>query len=141
VVGYSGTPLATKLGIKERTRLVLLDAPAGFAPPLPAGVRIRRRAQGNADVVVAFFVQQAKLERRSTALGSIVFPAGGLWIAWPKRSSRVETDLTDTVIRGLVLPGGLVDNKVCAIDETWSALRFVWRLERRGVGTTSPPPA
>jgi hypothetical protein len=131
VGGYSGTPLATKLGIKEGARVVMVNAPEGFALEPPPDVRISRRARGRADVVVAFFVQQAKLERRVTGLGSMVFPAGGLWIAWPKKSSGVETDLTDGVIREAVLPWGLVDNKVCAIDETWSALRFVWRLEHR----------
>jgi hypothetical protein len=140
VVGYSGTPLATKLGIKEGARVVMLYAPEGFAHELPPGVRVSRRARGSPDVAMAFFVQLATLERRLTTLRSIVFPAGGLWIAWPKRSSRVETDLTDTVIRDLVLPTGLVDNKVCAIDGTWSALRFVWRLEHRGGGATHPPP-
>jgi hypothetical protein len=140
VVGYSGTPLATKLGIKDGARVMMLNSPEGLAVELPPGVRISRRARGGADVVVAFFVQQAKLEQRLAALGSIVFPAGGLWIAWPKRASRVETDLTDAVIRDLILPTGLVDNKVCAIDETWSALRFAWRLEHRRAGATHPPP-
>jgi hypothetical protein len=81
---------------------------------------------------LAFFVQQKTLDQRLPGLGSMIFPSGGLWIAWPKRSSGRATDLTDNVVRGLVLPQGLVDNKVCAIDETWSALRFVWRLENRG---------
>jgi hypothetical protein len=135
VAGYSGTPLAAKLGVKEGSRVALLYAPKSFSLDLPAGVTVRRRAQGGVDVVVAFFVQRAKLEERLPSLGPMIFPSGGLWIAWPKRSSRVPSDLTDDTIRLLALPRGLVDNKVCAVDETWTALRFVWRLEHRG----SPP--
>jgi hypothetical protein len=135
VVGYSGTPLAAKLGVKEGSRVALLYAPKAFSVEFPSGVSVRRRAQGSVDVVVAFFVKQAKLDQRLPSLGSLIFPSGGLWIAWPKKSSRVDTDLTDDVIRRLALPRGLVDNKVCAVDETWSALRFVWRLENRGSRT------
>ena len=80
---------------------------------------------------MAFFTQRRELERRLDALGTMIFPAGGLWIAWPKRTSGVVTDITDNVVRELALPRGLVDNKVCAIDETWSGLRVVWRRERR----------
>jgi hypothetical protein len=94
--------------------------------------RFRRQARGTADVVLAFFVQQIRLDQRLPGFGSMVFPSGGLWIAWPKRSSGLATDLTDNVVRRLVLTQGLVDNKVCAIGATWSALRFAWRLENRG---------
>jgi hypothetical protein len=132
MVGYSGTPLATKLGIKEGSRVAMLYAPSDFFVELPPGASIRRRAQGTVDVVVAFFLLRSKLDRRLPSLGSMIFPSGGLWVAWPKKSSRVDTDLTDDAIRRRALPQGLVDNKVCAIDETWSALRFVWRVENRG---------
>jgi hypothetical protein len=81
--------------------------------------------------VVAFFTKAVDLEQRLDRLGAMVFPAGGLWIAWPKKASGGATDLTDKVIRALALPLGMVDNKVCAIDETWSGLRFVWRRENR----------
>ena len=131
MVGYSGTPLAKKLGITEDTTLALVKAPSGWAIDLPAGVAVKRRAGGHADVVVAFFTAAAMLEKRLDSLGAMVFPAGGLWIAWPKRASGVATDLGDNAIRAAALPRGLVDNKVCALDATWSALRLVWRRENR----------
>jgi hypothetical protein len=131
VVGYSGTPLAQKLGIAEGSTLALLSAPAGWAIDLPPRVAVRRRAAGDADVVVAFFTSAGTLENRGDALGAMIFPAGGLWIAWPKKASGVATDLSDNAIRAVALPRGLVDNKVCALDETWSALRLVWRREKR----------
>jgi hypothetical protein len=85
----------------------------------------------SADVVVAFFTERRRLEARLPALERTIFPDGGLWIAWPKKASGVPTDLTEDVLREVCLPRGIVDNKVCAIDETWSGLRFVWRKERR----------
>ncbi len=97
---------------------------------------MRHRAQGAADVVVAFFTERRDLERRIGALWKMVFPSGGLWLAWPKRASGVATTVNEDVVREFALPLGLVDNKVCAIDETWSGLRVVWRRERRGA---SPP--
>jgi hypothetical protein len=124
--------LSEKLRIKEGSTLVLIDAPAGFDVGLPSGVEVRTQARGKADVVLGFFSDRAKLERRITGLGRIVFPAGSLWVAWPKRSSGVPTDMTDHVVREIALPGGLVDNKVCAVDETWTGLRLVWRREMRG---------
>jgi hypothetical protein len=132
--GNPATPLATKLGIKEGITLALVGAPDGVLTELPSGVRVKRRARGPADVVVAFFVRRLELERRVDALGAMVFPSGGLWIAWPKRSSGMETDITDQVAREVGLPRGLVDNKVCAVDATWTGLRFVWRRQRRGAG-------
>jgi hypothetical protein len=133
VAGFSGTPVADKLGIREGSSLAILAAPPEFALALPAHVTVRRQARGRADVVLAFFIRQKKLDQRLPGLGSMVFPSGGLWIAWPKRSSGLATDLNDYAVRALALPQGLVDNKVCAIDETWSALRFVWRRENRGI--------
>ena len=130
--GYSGTPLAVKLGIKEGSTLALVQAPPGILQSLPSGVTVQTTARGTADVVVAFFTARAELERRADALGAMVFPDGGLWIAWPKKSSGVATDLGDEAVREVVLPYGLVDNKVCAIDETWSGLRMVWRRTLRG---------
>lgn len=131
--GYSGTPLARKLGIRAGDRLVLLDAPEGaleLLAPLPAGVRVGRRLAA-ADVVVAFFTERAALARRVEALGRAVFPNGSGWVAWPKRASGVATDLTEDGVRETALPLGLVDTKVCAIDATWSGLRLVWRKELR----------
>jgi hypothetical protein len=141
--GYSGTPLVRKLGIKPDARVGLLGAPAGFdatVGELPAGVRVRRRLGGQPfDVIVAFHSRRAELERRLPALAGSLDPAGGLWIAWPKRASGVPSDLTEDVVRELALAAGLVDNKVCAIDQTWSGLRLVYRLRdrpRRGAGAS-----
>jgi hypothetical protein len=132
--GYSGTPLPRKLGIKPEARLGLVSAPEGFDAvlgELPAGVSVRRRLQGRFDVIVAFFVSRAELERRLPACRDALDQAGGLWIAWPKGSSGVATDLGERAVREVGLAAGLVDNKVCAIDATWSGLRFVYRLADR----------
>ncbi|MSO41789.1 MAG: DUF3052 family protein [Solirubrobacterales bacterium] len=135
--GYSGTPLITKLGIKEGHRIAFPGAPAefeGLLGPLPDGARLKSRAVGPLDVIVLFTRRRAELARRLPSLRSALDPAGGLWIAWPKRASGVETDVTEDVVRELGLAGGLVDNKVCAIDETWSGLRLVIRLRDRPGG-------
>jgi hypothetical protein len=135
VAGYSGTPLATKLGIKEGHRVAFPSAPDGFAGllgDLPAGVTVMSRAIGPLDVIVFFTRRRAELERRLPTLRRAMDPAAGLWIAWPKRSSGVETDMTEDVAREIGLANRLVDNKVCAIDETWSGLRLVIRLADRG---------
>jgi hypothetical protein len=133
--GYSGTPLVRKLGIKPEARLGLITAPGGFDETLgelPPGVRVRRRLGGQPfDVIVAFHVRRADLERRLPALTAALDPAGGLWLAWPKRASGVATDVTEDAVRSLGLAAGLVDNKVCAIDEIWSGLRLVHRLRDR----------
>ncbi len=134
MAGYSGTPLPQKLGIRAGARLALLGAPEGFEVTLgalPEGVRVRTTARGPFDVVVAFTTRRADLERRFEALARTLDPAGGLWIAWPKRASGVPTDLDENTIRDIGLAAGLVDNKVCAVDETWSGLRFVVRLKDR----------
>jgi hypothetical protein len=132
--GYSGTPLVRKLGIKPQARLGLIAAPDGFDEvlgELPPGVVVRRRLQGPFDVLVAFTTRRAELERRLPAWRGALDQAGGLWVAWPKRASGVASDLGDGVVRELGLAAGLVDNKVCAIDATWSGLRFVYRLADR----------
>jgi len=134
VSGYSTTPLAKKLGIKEADAIAFPGAPEGFSElvaPLPAGVAVRSRLGRGLDVVVFFTRSRAQLERRFDVLKKSITPAGGLWVAWPKRSSGVATDMTEDVVREIALPGGLVDNKVCAIDETWSGLRLVYRLADR----------
>ena len=99
---------------------------------MPPAVSVKRQARGTADVVVAFFTRRRDFERRIGSLSKMVFPAGGLWVAWPKRASGLETDMHEGVLREVALPLGLVDNKVCAIDETWTGMRVVWRRERRG---------
>jgi hypothetical protein len=94
-------------------------------------VGVRRRLGGRLDVIVCFLTRRRELERRIEPLRAALQPAGGLWLAWPKRSSGVATDLDENVLREIVLPTGLVDNKVCAIDATWSGLRFVLRRQLR----------
>jgi hypothetical protein len=136
VAGYSGTPLPKKLGIAEGSRLGLLDAPAGFAEHLraqgmAADVEVRTTARGPLDVIVSFHTDRRRLERRFDALVKALTREGGLWVAWPKRASGVPTDMTEDAVRAVALPRGLVDNKVCAIDDTWSGLRVVWRRELR----------
>jgi hypothetical protein len=133
--GYSGTPLPRKLGIKPGARLALIGAPDGLDSTLgelPDGVVVRRRlGRDPFDLIVAFFSRRSMLERRLPRLCSALDPAGGLWIAWPKRASGVDTDVTEDVVRGSGLAAGLVDNKVCAIDDVWSGLRLVYRLRDR----------
>jgi hypothetical protein len=154
--GYSGTPLPRKLGLKPGARVGLAGAPEGFGAllePLPDGARVEAAAPaagaagavlpgpvlpgpvlpgiGPFDVIVFFTVEQAELAARLSELRARMAPAAGLWIAWPKRASRVPTDMTEDVIREIALPTGLVDNKVCAIDQVWSGLRLVIRRELR----------
>ena len=134
MAGYSGTPRATKLGIRAGHTVALLGAPDGFVDDLeglPDDVVIRTRAQGRNDVVVSFHVDRSGFQRRMPTLVRILDRDGGLWIAWPKRAAKVPTDMTEDVVREVALPLGLVDNKVCAVDDVWSALRVVWRRELR----------
>jgi hypothetical protein len=133
--GYSGTPLPKKLGIKPGHRVVLLSAPeqfeSGTLGELPDGVKVARRLAGKADVIVSFHTARADLERGMPKLRAAMEPAAGLWIAWPKRASKVPTDLTEDVVRDLALANVLVDNKVAALDDKWSGLRLVIRLRDR----------
>jgi len=128
MAGYSGTPLIRKLGIKPDSRVALVAAPDDFARTLGIEPRSPRKSR---DVIVFFATARATLARRFGALARTLAPAGGFWIAWPKRASGVPTDLTDNVVREIGLAAGLVDNKVCAIDDTWSGLRFVIRVKDR----------
>ena len=128
--GYSGTPLARKLGIKPGHRLLLLGAPDGFAiPELPDGVTLVER--GRADVILSFHTERRDYERRLPRLRERMEPAAGLWIAWPKKAAKVPTDLDENLVRAFALANALVDNKVAAIDEVWSGLRLVIRLRDR----------
>ena len=120
-------PLAKKLGVKEGSRVALVGAPDGFA----AALGVESRARGPADVIVFFTTRRAELTRRFPALARRLDRRGGLWVAWPKRSAKVETDLDFAAVQGIGLGTGLVDNKSCAIDETWQAVRFVVRRENR----------
>jgi hypothetical protein len=134
--GYSGTPLARKLGIGEGDEVALIGAPERFEDTLGelpdvASLHTNLADDARYDVIVAFVTERAELEAELPRLRARMAPACGLWIAWPKRASKVPTDVTDQVIRDVVLPTGLVDNKVCAIDDTWAGLRLVIRRENR----------
>jgi Protein of unknown function (DUF3052) len=131
MAGYSGTPLVQKLGIKPGARVALVDAPRGFALALPEGAELAGARARDVDVIVWFVKARAKLATRLEAITARMHKAGGLWVSWPKQSSGVSTDVTENAIREVALPTGLVDNKVCAIDDTWSGLRLVWRLSKR----------
>lgn len=132
--GYSGTPLAKKLGIKPGFTVTTQNDPSDFKPlldPLPEGVSFKSNLRGSTDLVVAFFVERSKLKARLPALARAIHPDAGLWLAWPKQSSGVETDITGNDIRELGLAAGVVDVKVCAISDVWSGHRFVHRVENR----------
>lgn len=132
--GYSGTPLPKKLGIREGSVCAFLGAPADFAATLgllPGGVRILTTARGPLDVIVLFATRRADLPKQFARVARELSPAGALWIAWRKKASGAASDLTEDVIREIGLAAGLVDTKVCAIDATWSGLRFVIRLANR----------
>ncbi len=134
--GYSGTPLPRKLGIKEGFRVALVGAPPSFGPelePLPARVHLLRRLAADApvDLALLFVTTRADLATRFLPLAGHLPPAGALWVAWPKKSSGVATDLTEDVLREVCLPYGWVDTKVCAVTAVWSGLKFVLRRENR----------
>jgi hypothetical protein len=132
--GYSSTPLPRKLGIREGSRVLVVNAPDGFAATLgelPPGAELLASGAGDLDVIVLFVLDVAALRVQFAYLAAALQPAGGLWIAWPKRGSGVAGDLDENSVREVGLKAGLVDTKVCAIDATWSGLRFVWRLRDR----------
>jgi hypothetical protein len=133
--GYSGTPLARKLGIKAGHRVAALNAPEGFGAllELPSGVRLMDALTADEpfDVIVLFATELAALEAQFPAAARRLRPAAGLWVGWAKKSSPLAGELTGDVVRAAGLAAGLVDNKVCAIDQDWSGLRFVYRLRDR----------
>lgn len=134
MAGYSQTPLDRKLGIKPDHAVALLNAPDGFLEylgPLPDGAHIVADTKAKLDVVLLFVSKAADLTRAFGRVAKRLNPAGGLWVAWPKKASGVVTDLTEDVVRRIGLDVGLVDNKVRAIDDVWSGLRFVIRLQDR----------
>ncbi len=134
MAGYSGTPLTRKLGITAGAVFVLLDPPDGFVDllvDLPDGVTFRRQARGRFDGAITFQTERRVLERRLPAILRGLDRNGMIWVAWPKKASKVPTDITEDTVREVVLPMGLVDVKVCAIDDTWSGLKVVWRKELR----------
>ncbi len=134
MAGYSGTPLTKKLGIKEGFRVALRRSPTGFArrlTPLPRGAKILSRVGRDMDLLLLFADRRAQLERDFARLAAALTPSGMLWVGWPKKSSGVQTDLSFDMVQKLGLGEGLVDNKICALDDTWSGLRFVYRLKDR----------
>ncbi len=127
--GYSGTPLPKKLGIKADSVVALVGAPPGFEitlGELPEGVSLRKQARGRPDLVIWFARSKSELERRVERMGALA-GAGGLWIAWPKKASGIDTDLSQNIVRRTGLASGLVDYKVCAIDSVWAGLKFTRR--------------
>ena len=132
--GYSGTPLPKKLGIREGSRVAVVSAPQGFDASLgalPPGAQVRTNARGRLDVIVFFVTRRAELARRFPSFARALEHDGGLWVAWPKHTSGVATDLAFDAVQRVGLDAGLVDNKVAAIDATWSGLRFVYRVADR----------
>lgn len=132
--GYSGTPLAKKLGIKEKFRVSLVGAPDGFRNELgelPPGVSFVTSVQSQLDLILFFAKTRSELMRNFSRLAAKLAPAGMLWIAWPKKASGVPTDLADYHVRQIGLDAGLVDTKVCAVNEVWSGLKFVIRVKDR----------
>jgi len=133
--GYSGTPLAKKLGLKPGQNVALLGEPAGYRKllaPLPDGVTFTPKIGKTADVVQVFTTSKAELGKVLASCRKTLAADASVWVSWPKKASKVATDITEDTIRALALPLGLVDIKVCAIDETWSGLKLVLRKELRG---------
>ena len=142
-VGYSGTPLAQKLGIRAGARVYVHAAPEGYRQllaPLPGGVALLERPDGDTDLLHVFAVERAALSALLKSLLRGMRPDAALWVSWPKKSSGVVTDITEDVIRTLALPLGLVDIKVCAVDATWSGLKLVIRRERRPAARSARRP-
>lgn len=131
--GYSGTPLGKKLGIKPGATVWLWDAPDGLADQLQAEIQANYvdQAPPLADVILLFTTSMEQFSTRFPGASAQLAKAGGLWVCWPKRASGVVTDLNENLIRDFGLAAGLVDNKVCAVDATWSGLRFVIRIKDR----------
>ena len=133
-VGYSGTPLPKKLGLAPGMRVVALNAPSDYralAAPWPVQASLAARADANTDLVHLFVVERALLATESQRLRRLLRPDAVLWISWPKKAAKVATDITEDVIREVVLPMGWVDVKVCAVNATWSGLKLVVRRELR----------
>lgn len=132
--GYSGTPLAKKLGIVEGTRVATLQAPDDYAhmlSPMPSNVVFERKITPQTDIVHVFSYRKADLKAALESLRNAIRPTGVIWVSWPKRASKVPTDITDNIIRDVALPLGFVDIKVCAVSDVWSGLKLVVRKEHR----------
>ena len=134
MAGYSGTPLPKKLGIKEGSRIALINAPKDFQSELgelPDNVQLIKRPAKSLDIILLFALTEQALVRDFAKLAATLVSNGMIWIAWPKKSSGVATDLSEQRVQRIGLDAGLDDVKICAIDETWSGLKFVYRLKDR----------
>lgn len=134
MAGYSGTPLAKKLGIDDDSTIVAIGAPVNYAKlvaPLPKGARIVTRGPKSPTLVHVFATSRAELTKQLETLRRSIAQNGVVWVSWPKKTAKVPTDITEDVIRAVALPMGFVDVKVCAVDETWSGLKLVIRRELR----------
>jgi len=134
VTGYSGTPLAAKLGIKAGMVMRAVHAPKdyrGLLAPLPDGARVKAGARGRADIVHHFAKRKDELAKALSAYRRELDAATPVWVSWPKQAAGVATDITEDTIRALALPLGFVDIKVCAVSEVWSGLKLVVRRDRR----------
>ena len=137
MAGYSGTPLAKKLGIKENFRVALVGMPAGVRAEIKEALNSCASASSGLDFAMVFVKSVAELKKEFSRVAKMLAPAGMLWVSWPKKTSGVATDLDENVVRGIGLAAGLVDVKVCAVDEVWSGLKFVVRVKDRVAGGTS----
>jgi hypothetical protein len=141
--GYSGTPLAQKLGIRAGSRVYLHEPPRHYArlvAPLPPGVQMVARADADTDIVHLFVVRRATLAAALVRLLRHLRPDAVIWVSWPKKASAVATDITEDVIRAVALPLTLVDIKVCAVDDVWSGLKLVIRRSARAAVASRPRP-
>jgi hypothetical protein len=136
--GYSGTPLSKKLGIKERSRVYVLNGPPDYQrllDPMPADVTFSRSPSARTDVAHIFITRRRDLERHLASLRASLADTIPIWVSWPKKSARLPTDVTEDTIRAVALPMGFVDIKVCAVSEVWSGLKLVVRKELRAKAT------
>ena len=134
MAGYSTTPLAKKLGFRDGSRVLIVNEPKHYrslVAPLPDGIALSNRLRNNVDICHVFSRSAAELARQLAKLKSVIVESGCIWVSWPKKASKVPTDITEDTIRKIALPMGLVDIKVCAVDETWSGLKLVIRKELR----------
>jgi hypothetical protein len=131
MAGYSGTPLPKKLGIKENFRVALLEMPAGVRKELKSALALCTEEKSALDFAMIFVSRQAELKKHFPKVAKQLAPAGMLWVSWPKKTSGVPSDLDENLVRNIGLDAGLVDVKVCAVDEIWSGLKFVIRVKDR----------
>ena len=131
MAGYSGTPLPKKLGIKENFRTMLVEMPANVRKELKAALAACREEESALDFAMIFVTKQAELKKQFPKVAKQLAPAGMLWVSWPKKTSGMASDLDENLVRNIGLEAGLVDVKVCAVDEVWSGLKFVIRMKDR----------